>query len=515
MHADFGSGLYDGGPIGIPYVTVRRAASARVPVSFDYADESDRGRYPIPPRRADRGRARLRRRPPRDRGGPLALPALRAVRAPTRCDGGGALARRLGRDLEPALEPAAPARLDLRRRRRAADPARARALRRGAAAAASTTPCASPRRARGGRSSTRRATSRPTLTDPDLPAMGQRLRLRRGFDISRFPRQSRIVLRALKRYGMILADNGSPWYVCGAPNRGWDNDDLHSLHGVPGSAFEVVDTLPFAPPQAVDFEACGRSGSAARAGSTTSWRGASIRRGSAKGRWLERYAEVFDTVEVNSTFYRLASRDAVARWVEQTPPDFVFAAKASRYMTHVRRLQNLAEGIGRYYERIEPLVESGKLGPIVWQFPANFKRDDDRARRRATAAAARAPLLRVPPRELVHGAGLQAAAGPRRGARDRRPPALALPGARADRRLDARPPPPRPPRPARQLLGDGAGRVGPADRRVAPPGRGVRLLQQRLGGLRGRQRALAQAAAAAVSRRFSARRRSRDTCICE
>jgi hypothetical protein len=72
--------------------------------------------------------------------------------------------------------------------------------------------------------------------------MGQRLRLKRGYDVSRFPRQARVVLRALKRYGMILADNGSPWYVSGAPHRGWDNDDLHSLHDVPGSAFEVVDT---------------------------------------------------------------------------------------------------------------------------------------------------------------------------------------------------------------------------------------------------------------------------------
>jgi uncharacterized protein YecE (DUF72 family) len=109
-----------------------------------------------------------------------------------------------------------------------------------------------------------------------------------------------------------------------------------------------------------------------------SWRGKLYPDGLAKGRWLQRYAQAFDTVEVNSTFYRLASRDAVARWVEETPPDFVFAAKASRYLTHIRRLQNLAEGIGRYYEAIEPLVESGKLGPIVWQFPANFHRDDDR-----------------------------------------------------------------------------------------------------------------------------------------
>ena len=109
-----------------------------------------------------------------------------------------------------------------------------------------------------------------------------------------------------------------------------------------------------------------------------SWRGKLYPEGLAKGRWLERYSQVFETVEVNSTFYRLASADAVKRWVEETPPEFVFAAKASRYMTHVKRLQNLGEGIGRYYDGIEPLVESRKLGPIVWQFPANFERDDER-----------------------------------------------------------------------------------------------------------------------------------------
>ena len=106
------------------------------------------------------------------------------------------------------------------------------------------------------------------------------------------------------------------------------------------------------------------------------WRGRLYPEGLGKQRWLARYAECFDTVEVNSTFYRLASRDAVARWVEQTPPGFVFAAKASRYLTHVRRLREIEQGIGRYYERIEPLVGSGKLGPIVWQLPANFRRDD-------------------------------------------------------------------------------------------------------------------------------------------
>jgi uncharacterized protein YecE (DUF72 family) len=107
------------------------------------------------------------------------------------------------------------------------------------------------------------------------------------------------------------------------------------------------------------------------------WRGRLYPEGLGKPRWLSRYAEEFDTVEVNSTFYRLASRDAVARWVEHTPDGFVFAAKASRYLTHVRRLREIEQGIHRYYERIMPLVESGKLGPVVWQFPANFRREGD------------------------------------------------------------------------------------------------------------------------------------------
>jgi uncharacterized protein YecE (DUF72 family) len=107
------------------------------------------------------------------------------------------------------------------------------------------------------------------------------------------------------------------------------------------------------------------------------WRGRLYPEGLGTGRWLRRYAECFDTVEVNSTFYRLASRDAAARWVEQTPEEFVFALKASRYLTHVRRLRDIDQGIQRYYERIEPLVRSGKLGPVVWQLPANFRRDDD------------------------------------------------------------------------------------------------------------------------------------------
>jgi uncharacterized protein YecE (DUF72 family) len=109
-----------------------------------------------------------------------------------------------------------------------------------------------------------------------------------------------------------------------------------------------------------------------------SWRESFYPEGLPARRWLEHYASVFDTVEVNTTFYRLPSRDAVARWVEQTPEGFVFALKASRYLTHIKRLTDMAAGVERYYERIEPLVESPKLGPIVWQLPPNFHRDDDR-----------------------------------------------------------------------------------------------------------------------------------------
>ena len=71
--------------------------------------------------------------------------------------------------------------------------------------------------------------------------MGLRVRLKASVDISGYGTQARIVLQALKTYGMILADNGSNWYVSGAPNPHWSNDQLHSLGRVHGSDFEVVD----------------------------------------------------------------------------------------------------------------------------------------------------------------------------------------------------------------------------------------------------------------------------------
>jgi hypothetical protein len=251
MHADFGSGRYQGAPIRIPYVVVR-GGQRRVPVTFDYADESDGGRYPIPPRApiegghgsdgdrhvivVDRSRCRLYElfdaHPPT---------CERAVRASPRCPGGGrwhAGAGAIFNLRSNRLRPRGHTSADAAGLPILPGLARYGEVRRGRIDHA----------LRFTASRTRRAFVYPArhfaseLTDPNLPAMGQRLRLKRGFDISRFPRQSRIVLRALKRYGMILADNGSSWYVSGAPSRGWNNDDLHSLHGVPGSAFEVVDS---------------------------------------------------------------------------------------------------------------------------------------------------------------------------------------------------------------------------------------------------------------------------------
>ena len=108
------------------------------------------------------------------------------------------------------------------------------------------------------------------------------------------------------------------------------------------------------------------------------WRGRLYPEREPKRRWLELYAQHFDTVEVNSTFYRLARREAVAGWVAQSPHDFLFSVKASRYLTHVKRLVGIEDGIRRFYEPLDPLVSAGRLGPVLWQLPENFRRDDER-----------------------------------------------------------------------------------------------------------------------------------------
>lgn len=118
------------------------------------------------------------------------------------------------------------------------------------------------------------------------------------------------------------------------------------------------------------------------------WRERFYPPGCPPSRWLAYYARSFDTVEVNATFYRLPTRKAVAGWVEQSPEGFLFAVKASRYLTHVKRLTDLGRGVERFYERLEPLLASPKLGPVLWQLPETFRRDDGRL---ANALAALPP----------------------------------------------------------------------------------------------------------------------------
>jgi uncharacterized protein YecE (DUF72 family) len=108
------------------------------------------------------------------------------------------------------------------------------------------------------------------------------------------------------------------------------------------------------------------------------WRERVYPKGLPQRRWLEHYAGLFDTVEINNTFYRLPRRAAVASWVAEAPSGFIFAVKASRYLTHVKRLRDMAQGVARFYERIEPLLDSAKMGPVLWQLPPNFHRDDER-----------------------------------------------------------------------------------------------------------------------------------------
>jgi hypothetical protein len=81
-------------------------------------------------------------------------------------------------------------------------------------------------------------------TDPNLPPMGLRLRLKQSYDVSHLSGQAGVIAVAMQRYGVIVADNGSNWYFQGAPSQGWDDDDLNQLKSVPGTAFEVVDTGP-------------------------------------------------------------------------------------------------------------------------------------------------------------------------------------------------------------------------------------------------------------------------------
>lgn len=237
-HPDFGAGLYEGAPIGIPYVSVP-FRQPRVQVTFRYAEESDREPYPIPPN------------PPIE-GGPDstgdrhvlvleqgACKLYELYAAYPQPDGSwhadsGAVFSLLSNTLRPETWTSAdaaglPILPGLARYDEIAAGAINHALR--FTAPRTRTSYVWPARHQAGESD-----------DPDLPPMGQRFRLKAGFDISSFSRDTQVILTALKTYGMFLADNGSGWYISGAPDERWDNDTLvNELRRVHGSDFEAVD----------------------------------------------------------------------------------------------------------------------------------------------------------------------------------------------------------------------------------------------------------------------------------
>jgi uncharacterized protein YecE (DUF72 family) len=109
------------------------------------------------------------------------------------------------------------------------------------------------------------------------------------------------------------------------------------------------------------------------------WKGLFYPDGLPQRRWFEHYARHFDTVEINFTFYRLPREEVFAAWREQAPAGFVYAVKASRLITHVRRLREPEEGVDRLSERLVHLGE--RAGPVLWQLPPDFERDDERLER--------------------------------------------------------------------------------------------------------------------------------------
>jgi hypothetical protein len=246
VHADFGSGLWDGSRIGIPFVVVHGGTTPKSRVAFEYADESDRGPYPIPanvpiegqPAHAndgdrhalivDRDSCRLYELYALERTGArwtAGSGAIWNLRSNALRPAGWTSADAAGLPILPGL-----ARWD---------------------GDASTGVIRHALRFTAAR--TRRSYVYParhyasSSDDPSLPPMGLRVRLKASVDISKLPRQARIVAQAMKTYGLILADNGSNWYVTGAPSPHWSNAELHALGSLHGSDFEVVDTASLRP----------------------------------------------------------------------------------------------------------------------------------------------------------------------------------------------------------------------------------------------------------------------------
>ena len=236
VHPDFGAGMWDGGPIGIPFITVL-GSQTKYNATFLYADESDPGPYAVPltaPIEGGSASTGDRHAIAIDTNNCILYELYRAFPQSSSWQGdSGAIFNLLLNNLRPSGWTSAdaaglPIFPGLFRYDEIAAGEIRHALR-------FTVP------------QTRRAFVWParhyasSLTGTQYPPMGVRFRLRASFDISGFSPTNQIILRALKKYGMILADNGSAWYLSGAPDSRWNDSDLHNLGAVHGSDFEVVD----------------------------------------------------------------------------------------------------------------------------------------------------------------------------------------------------------------------------------------------------------------------------------
>jgi hypothetical protein len=237
MHADFGSGLWEGGPIGIPYVVVD-ASQPKVSVTFDYDDESDAGPYPIPPDAPIEGGA--------DSDGDRHILILESTNCVlyelfaaypqgdgTWRAGSGAIYVLTSNALRPAGWTSADAAgLPILPGLVRYDEVAAGQINHAIRFTVQRTQKAYVWPARHHASSN---------TSTSVPPMGQRFRLRADFDVSSYPASVQVILNAMKKYGLILADNGSNWYISGVPDERWNNDELATFRNVRGSNFEAVD----------------------------------------------------------------------------------------------------------------------------------------------------------------------------------------------------------------------------------------------------------------------------------
>ena len=236
LHPDFGT-EYEGVPWGIPFVTVR-GDQARVPVTFHYADESDPGPYPVPPNAPIEGGVAASG----DRH-VIVLDVdnwkLYELFDARPVNGGASWSAGAGATFDlssNALRPAGWTSADAAGLPIFAGLARFDEVASGAITHALRFTCPT----------TRRAYVPParhyasSQTSPNLPPMGMRVRLKAGVDISSFPPDVQVILTALKRYGMILADNGGGFFVSGAPDPRWNDANIDTMKRIKGSDFEVV-----------------------------------------------------------------------------------------------------------------------------------------------------------------------------------------------------------------------------------------------------------------------------------